>query len=286
MMGAFARSWKLTKLTFKVMQKDKELVLFPILAGTFSLTFIAAMVFPTIITAILKEQQISNLLFYGILFLTYLGLAIIATFFNMCVVYTAKTRFEGKNATFGDSVRFAFSRFGIILAWSLLAATVGLILRVIDNAAERMGGIGELLLKITTSLLGGTWSLVTIFVVPSMVYKNIGLVDAIKNSFATLKKTWGETLIGGVGFWLAKLALLVVDIAIFFVLLFVLPHVAGGAVIIAVFALAVIYFIGIVVFFNLANAIFSTALYQYAQTGKVPQGFDKSSMRDAFAPKK
>ncbi|MCK7468186.1 MAG: DUF6159 family protein [Desulfosudis oleivorans] len=122
------------------------------------------MVFPTIITAILKEQQISNLLFYGILFLTYLGLAIIATFFNVCVVYTAKTRFEGKNATSGDAVRFAFSGFGIILAWSLLAATVGLILRVIDNAAERMGGIGALLLKITTSLLGAAWSLV-IFVV-------------------------------------------------------------------------------------------------------------------------
>jgi hypothetical protein len=65
---------------------------------------------------------------YAIIFLTYLGLAFIATFFNVCVVYTVKIRFEGGNATFMESLKFALSKIGLIFYWSLISATVGLVL--------------------------------------------------------------------------------------------------------------------------------------------------------------
>ena len=82
-----------------------------------------------------ENGQLNNLQLF-ILFLTYLGLAFIATFFNVCVVYTTKKRFEGGNATFGESVEFAFSKIHLIFAWSLVAATVGLLLRILDNIAD------------------------------------------------------------------------------------------------------------------------------------------------------
>src|SRR5258708_38447565 len=133
-MNAFSRSWHLTKLTFDVINKDRELLWFALLSFLFSAVFAIAMIFPTVIAALL-EQGVSTdsmgFFEYLILFITYFGLAFIATFFNVCVVYTTKIRFEGGNATFGESLKFAFSKAGLIAQWSLLSASVGLLLRVL-----------------------------------------------------------------------------------------------------------------------------------------------------------
>ena len=72
-------------------------------------------------------------------------------------------------------------------------------MRVIDNIAERSGGIGKIILNITTSILGMMWGIITVFVVPAMVYHDLEPFDAIKKSVEALKRTWGESLIRYVG---------------------------------------------------------------------------------------
>ena len=49
-----------------------------------------------------------------------------------------------------------------------------------------------------------------------------------------------------------------------------------------VLALAVIYVLGVVLVFNVASSIFNTALYVYADTGKIPKGYGKEILHDAF----
>jgi len=44
-------------------------------------------------------------------------------------------------------------------------------------------------------MFGVGWGLITAFVIPLMVYQDIGPIDAIKRSGAIFKKTWGENLI-------------------------------------------------------------------------------------------
>jgi hypothetical protein len=191
MFETFSRSWKITQLSFDVIKKDKELLLFPLLGGIFSILFMVTMLFPTIVTSFMKGSgQSYGITEYLIFFITYLGLAFIATFFNVCVVYTTKIRFEGGNATFWESINFARSKITLILTWSIIVATVGLILRLIDNLAERAGESGRLVLNILTSILGMMWSTITIFVVPAMVYHNLKPIDAIKQSIKTLNTTW------------------------------------------------------------------------------------------------
>ncbi len=105
MFSVFERSWQLTKLSFSVIRQDKEMLLFPVLAGVFSLLYSLALLFPTVL---LKWGDTGmGILQYGAIFITYLGLAFIATYFNVCVVFTTKTRFEGSDASFMDSIRFA-----------------------------------------------------------------------------------------------------------------------------------------------------------------------------------
>ena len=58
-----------------------------------------------------------------------------------------------------------------------------------------------------------------------------------------------------------------------------------GILPIIILILAIIYILAVIIFFSIANTIFNTALYYYADTGKVPHGYHKDAMDKAFAKK-
>lgn len=279
MANAFTRSWEITKLTLHVIRQDKELLLFPILAGIFSILFMAALLFPTLVVSFMSGGNQWGNAAYALLFIVYLGLAFIATFFNVCVVYTAKRRFEGGNATFGESITFALSKIHLIFYWSLLAATVGLLLRMLERAAQR--GRGAFLLRIVTAGLGMAWAIITIFVVPSMVYYNLGPIDAIKKSAQTLRKTWGESLIRHFGLGLVQMAFIIAGILAGIALVF-LSIALGPVALAVVIVLLVLYFLAVILIFAVANTVFNTALFVYADKGKIPRGFSADVVKGAF----
>jgi polyferredoxin len=69
-----------------------------------------------------------------------------------------------------------------------------------------------------------------------------------------------------------------------FILLFVLAGLGPVGIIITV-VIVVSYFLGVILVFNVANTIFYTALYVYADTGKIPEGYSEETMQNAFRPK-
>jgi len=284
-MNAFSRSWAITKLSFNVINQDRELIGFALLSFIFSTMFTIAMIFPSVLPIILANgfsAESMELYHYAMLFLTYFGLAFIATFFNVCVVYTTKVRFEGGNATFGESIRFAFSKIGIITQWSLLSASVGLLLRILHNMASRLGRVGHIVANIIISLMGMAWSIITIFVVPVLVYEGLGPIDAIKKSARVIKETWGESLIRSIGLGLIQ----------FLVLLFIFIISAGLTYVLSVafdfngmligigVGILLILLTGLV--FAVASSIFNTALYVYANSKIVANGFNEDVVKGAF----
>jgi hypothetical protein len=287
-MNAFSRSWLITKLTFSVINKDRELLWFALLSFVFSAIYTIAMIFPSVLAAFMENgfnQESLQVFEYVMIFLTYFGLAFIATFFNTCVVYTAKVRFEGGNATFDESLKFAFSRIGVIFQWSLVSASVGLLLRVLHQLASNLGKIGELVANILISLLGMAWSIMTIFVVPVMVYENVGPVDAIKKSAAVIKKTWGESIIKAIGLGLIQffifLLIIIGSIALtvaltsYFEIIGLLTGIGIG--------IALLLMAGLI--FTVANTIFNTALYVYANNNMIASGFSEDVIKGAFKQK-
>lgn len=286
MAGMFSRSWEITKLSFGVIGKDKEMLAFPILSGIFSLLFIVAILFPTIVVGALAGNEFQGGIFeLLILFIVYLGLAFIATFFNVATVYTAKKRFEGGDATFGESLKFAFSKLWIIFLWALVSAVVGIILRLIEMAAERMGKIGEIILTIVRVGLGAAWAIVTVFVIPILVYKGHTPFDAIKESTKTIKKTWGESLIRAFGLGAIEFLLIILGVVLTIILMFVsIP--LGIGVTLFVLGLGIFFVLGVIIIFGVANQVYNTALYIYAETGKIPDGFNKEVLAHAFEEQK
>ncbi|MFO0669466.1 MAG: DUF6159 family protein [Polyangiaceae bacterium] len=278
-MNVWSRSWALTRASFAVIGADKEMLWFPLLAGFFSIVFSIAMIVPTFVVELLPPDLAQPLRIVAI-FASYFGLAFFATFFNTCVVYTTKVRLSGGDATFFESIKFALTRLHLILGWSLVSASVGLLLHFLDQLAERSGIVGKILLSILRAILASAWSILTVFVIPAMVYRGLGPIDAIRDSAQTLRQTWGESLIRYYGMGLAAFVCTLPFIALFFLA----GWIGVAQIAIPLVVIGVVGFLTVSLLFSLASTVFNTALYHFATTG-MPQGFDEALLRGVFQPR-
>ncbi len=117
------------------------------------------------------------------------------TFFNTAIIAGAIERMSGVDPTVGSCLSAAFSRLSLIFGWAIVSATVGLVLRIIEDRSEKIGSF-------VAGLLGMGWSVASFLVVPILVAERKGPIDALKGSASLLKKTWGEQLIGNFSFGL------------------------------------------------------------------------------------
>jgi hypothetical protein len=281
--------WKpvaLARSSWQVLRTDKQLAIFPILSGIGCLLVLASFALP-----FFAQPQLLNFLddnkpngvqpppwVYVVLFAWYFCNYFVIIFFNAALVSCALIRFNGGTPTIADGLQAASSRLPQILAWALVSATVGVILKVIENAHEKAGAF-------ISAILGTAWTVMTYFVVPVLVVERVGPFEAIQRSMSILKRAWGEAFIGnaGVGLFVFLLALPGILAAAFGVFALQTALAVGVAVLIlaGLYTLVVLTVIG-----PALHGIFLGAIYQYAANGQVPQGFDAQEIRQAFRPKK
>ena len=201
----------------------------------------------------------------------------VIVFFNSALVTCALKRFNGEEPTLGDGLSVAISRLPQIVAWAMVSATVGVLLKAIENMHEKIGAI-------ISGILGTGWSIITFFVVPILVVENVGPIDALKRSLTILKKTWGEALIGNFGLGIFTFLLLLPGLGLLGVgawLFTSVSPVVGGIVV----GLGVLYLILWGAASSALNGIFVSALYRYAAEGKVPDSFEPRQIEMAFRAK-
>ena len=160
---------------------------------------------------------------------------------------------------------------GQILMWTLVATTVGIILRTLEERAGRFG-------RIIIALLGTAWSILTYFMVPIIVFEDQDVFDGVKRSASLVKKTWGE----GVGKSLTFTA---------FLLLGMIPMFVLGYVSFAIYPLfgllfVACYFIVLITAISAMDGIFKVALYRYSWSGVMPTEFTPELVQGAFIAKK
>jgi hypothetical protein len=273
MFESIGRSFALVKTSWNILMDDKKLLVFPILSGIVSLIVLLTFALPLLFTdTFMNNGDFGPIMFYGLLFVFYAVSYFVVIFFNTALVTCVNARLNGKEATIGDGLSNAMRHFGSILAWALISATVGLILHALE---EKFGFIGQ----IAAVLVGGAWGLFTYFVVPILILEDKGVVDSVKDSVSLIKKTWGESIVGGGSIFLVFLAIgLVACIGIFVI------WVISSSTLLAV-ALLVIVVAVLAVVASAMQGIFVTALYTYAKTGKIPSSFNKDLIANAFMPK-
>lgn len=282
-MEKLSNSWDLVTQSFHVLMADTELLWLPVLSGTSCILVTAAIFlgggaffYPAIrpVIAAGGRWQPSPEFLFGACFVFYLANYFVIVFFNTALVGAATIRLQGGDPTLRDGLKLAWARKWVIFQWALLAATVGMILKMIEGRSSLVG-------KLVAGLIGLAWTLASFLVVPILAYEELGPFEALRRSGELFRKTWGEQVVGGFSFGL-----------IFF--LFTLPglllplvgHLLGGqAGLIIGTGWFIVYALLVSVVNSATHGIFVAALYRYATTGDVAPGFYSHNLSAAWRSK-
>jgi hypothetical protein len=281
-----SRSWSLAGQCWDVLKQDPALLIFPLLSSIALLVLLGSFALPVLALYHGIEPGVtdgstthtSRLIFYVLTYAFYVVSYTVMMFFNSALISVALKRLDGEDASVSDGLRMAWDNFPAILGYALIAATVGTLLRAIE---ERVGLIG----RIVVALIGAGWTLATAMTLPVLVEENVGPIEAISRSLELLKRNWGENLIGNGGISLG-IAVIAVPICILALLLMFAAVSSGaiGSIIlgVALFAITLIL-IGLVS--TTLHTIYTAALYRFATGSKENAGIDGDLLAGAYRTK-
>ncbi len=279
MFRTLGNTWQITKLSWKVLQLDRELIFFPIMGtlGALIVGVIAAGVFAGTGTfdRLGGGEAEFNIVDLIITLAAYFGGLYMVIFCNAALIAAARERLEGGDPNVMSGIRAVRGMWLAILGWTIITGTVGLLLQALQSAArENSHGVMRIVAIILVSLLQTAWAYITFFVIPILVVERVGPITAIRHSGSLLKRTWGEQLTASFSFFILYLvAVLIVAIPVV-ILVFIAPVAAiivgvilGGIALASVAAM---------------EGIFKAALYEWVAEGKGSEWFDRQLLTDAY----
>jgi len=279
-------SYSLVCDCLRLLRKDPELILFPLMSGLAMIGVTATYLLPLQNSAwsgsegflSTMENDVNRLLnepiAWFLIFLYYFANYFVITFFNSALVACAVIRAEGGDPTVVTGLRFAISRLPQILGWAAVAGTVGTALQFLESRSD-------IATRWVSSLLGFVWSLATFFVIPVVVVEKVGPFTAVRRSMAVMKETWGELLVAGVTLGPIKaLCVLLCFLPLFAASMFA----SSTAMYVAAFVSFAQLLIALLVFATL-DAIFLSALYLYASDRGMAAEFTRRQLSVAFLPR-
>jgi hypothetical protein len=277
-MGKFARTWRLMGASWQLLVQDKRLVVFPVVSGIALAAVIGLFAVPMFVAmggpVHAAAQWHASPQMYLAMFVFYFLAYFVIIFFNAGLIACVLKQMDGEQPTIGYGLAFAWQRLPQICGWALLASSVGMLLRMLE---ERVGFIGKLIV----GLLGMAWSVTSFLVVPVLVVEGSGPIESYRRSVEMLKRTWGEQIIGNVSFGLI-FALFGILPAI---LLFTVAAKFGPAALLAAGAVLVVWLIALGLVQSTLQTIYQAAIYRYAANGEAPPGFDGGMIAAAFREK-
>lgn len=286
--GKMSRGWEFAKISYGILWDHKQLVIFPIFSGIALIIVLASFLLPlwqfgTLdqLNAFLDDEAGTNdvsPLTYALAFFFYFVNYFVIIFFNTALSACAMKVCAGEAPTIGYGLSIAMKRLPQIIAWSLLSATVGLLLRIIENAYEKAG-------VIIAAIIGTAWTVLTYFVVPVLVVEGTGPFKSVGQSVKTLKDTWGEAVMGNFSMGFITFIIALPLYLVFCVLIFLgisnnaLPLTVLGIIglVAAILVVAVIS--------SASDVVFRSLLYNYATGRTIPEEVDESMFEAAFAGK-
>lgn len=266
-MGSLSRGFRLAKASWGVVRDDRELLVLPIISFFCSLVVMAVFGLGMLGIGLPQEGEHVNPAIYVLAFVMYVALSFVTIFFNAAVIGTAMKRLRGEPASIKDGIALARQHLGTIFVWALITATVGMVLRSLQ---ERAGIVGRILI----GLIGIAWTVLTFFVVPVLLFEDAGVGEAIKRSGSIFRQRWGEQFVGN-----ATIGLAIFLVAIPVVLI-------GGLIAAAVpvvgIPLLILAIGGLVAVGAACSGVFNAALYRYATTGEASGAFSVEDMNASF----
>lgn len=271
-MGKFKTSRMIASQSWSLLKQDKEMVFFPILSAVTSLLFFALLSYIFYVNFYLtniKGAEVDQVV-YLFLIIYYVVAFFIVDFFQSGIFVLVHARFSGQNLSFLDGISISFKKIWKILIWSLISATVGIILDIISDNFKIVG-------RIVAAILGAGWNIMTYFSLPSLIIGDTTITESFKESARLIRKVWGETFIVNVG-----AGLFFSGIILFAFLIGIIISIAIPALIFACIFLFIVLLVLIFIISSTLDSIFKLVIYEYARTGVVPNGFSLELIKSAI----
>jgi Family of unknown function (DUF6159) len=281
-----SRSWSLAGQCWEVLKEDPKLLIFPLLSSAALLVLLASFALPVFalyhgLHPAMAEgvtTHNSRLLFYVTTYAFYVVSYTVMMFFNAALISVAMKRLDGETASISEGFQAALSNLPAIVGYAMIAATVGTVLRVIE---ERVGLIG----RIVVAIIGAGWTLATAMTLPVLIEESVGPVEAISRSLDLLKRNWGENLIGngGISLGIAVIVIPVIAVAVLIMFAAIAAKTAGTMILgMLLFALTIIA-LGLIS--STLHTIYTAALYRFATGSKENAGIDGDLLAAAYRQK-
>jgi hypothetical protein len=273
-MSRIKRGWALTKKSWALLKEHRDLARFPIYGAITTILLGILFLGPG---AYFLDQHTYGagiaLIVIGVYVLSVIGI-----YFSVGLAACADLIFRGQEATVGDGMGVANSRFAQICGWAALSTAFGLIVGLLESQG---GAIGE----IAGRLVGMAWSLITFLSVPVIAIEGTGPVGTLKRSASLFRDRWGQQITGNIAIGGAVALFGIIPAAALIVIGLVVWPSAGfaGAVLVVIGAL--ILCVALVISKALSG-IFGVALYRYALDGEVVGGFTQEDLESAVKQKR
>ncbi len=279
-MGFFdtiARGWAISKLSFGVIWRDPELLVYML----FSSIMVGLTVFAGALPGIGYEMEMLRFdwamtedpetgettvtgPYFAWIFVTYTIGATFVVFWNCAITYSAHMRLTGGDPRFMTGISAAMRHLPTIVAWGIITGIFGILMRLIrDAAANSKNPAMQVVGAIFAFIAETAWWITTFFIIPMIVLEDKGVRDAFNSSKGLFVKTWGENITSGLGVGLIGFLLVLVAFAVG------IPLILLGLVLPGIIAIVVLMLLAIL-WTNTAEVVVVAALYEFSKTGEMP----------------
>jgi hypothetical protein len=263
-----ARGWKLTKLSWRIIMQQPAALALPLVAAAAEGAIAVGYIFGVTGTHVFQEHNAAH---YVELYPLLVALTLVATFANAVIVAIADARLRQQPISVRQALSDTVGRLPLLLGWALVSASVGLVLRILEERLPLAG-------RIAAAIAGVAWSLATVLVVPVLVLEGVGPVTAVRRSGHLFRERWGEQLTGQAAI---GLPIFICSLPFFAVGVLVATQVLVLGIVIIALTLGIM-----VALSGALSGVFQTALYRYAVDGESPSGFYDGDLAEAFRPRK
>jgi len=270
-------SWDATNTSFRVIREDESLLLFPVMS---SLAFIGILILFSFFSyeALMNKIVISGTSTAVVIILiwipAYFLFWLVGTYFSASLMGAAMLKLNGKQATVSDGIKLANSKITKILLWAIVAATVGIIIRLITYIlSDKIGGfLGSFIGDVVGISLETVWAISSYFIIPVILFEDMSIWDSLDRSESLFMENFGTTFIsnlimaaiGAIG----VISSLLIGIYGFYLLYF--KHLAIYGILLMGIGMILGSIVLIIV--TTADTVLVAALYRYATTQKMMEG--------------
>ena len=180
-MSRIKRGWGLTKKSWALLNRHRELIRFPLYGASRPFPWRSSSSARRLY--LLDKDSLAGaipLLVIGVYVLSVVGF-----YFSVGLAAAANMIFDGQRATVADGLAVSPAHFSQICGWAAISTAISVLMGVLEN----QGGIAG---NIAARLVGMAWSLVTFLAVPVIAIEGAGRLETLERSGLDLQGQWAR----------------------------------------------------------------------------------------------